>query len=200
MSCCIFVGGPAASGKTTVINQLLKSVPSFYYRPSQAFFDIAHEKNITHDDVFNIANMDEAEALFIKVCMSHELVIGDVHYAIQPVRDSFFASGTKVQDISEKYVASISSNLINSLSCNNIRILSILLYADPKILFKRAFDRQQSGCQQLRAFSLDDVKTEVNAEIEQWKILSSFSQIRSLSFDTGNCDQNKITEDICKFL
>ena len=104
----VMVTGPAASGKSTLCDNLCVRLPAFFYKPSKAYFDLAKEKNIPQDRAFSDISADEIYSYLCKVYLQHEIVVGDQHLSIQPMRDSAFAINKTIDvDYNEPYVSAL---------------------------------------------------------------------------------------------
>lgn len=103
----IFIGGPTACGKSTFVNNLNQNISnSLQYRRYQGFFDIANQKYILEKEIFNSVTSSEVDDWFVSICKNSDIVISDVHYAIQMNRSNLNV------DIYQDYVPTISTELV----------------------------------------------------------------------------------------
>ena len=191
MGTVIFVGGATASGKSTLVKELNTQIPnSQMYRRYQGFFDIAKEKGISNDEIFNQVESYEVDDWFVNKCCSTDVLISDVHYAVQMNRD--------VEDqnvnIYQAYVGTISDDLIQKLLASGIEIIAIHLSCSPNTCLKRAKKRFNNHEKGLRAKSLLDVELENNAEKREWLKLCSISGVKSLELNSDLMNSNELVD------
>lgn len=205
MGTVIFVGGATASGKSTLVKKLNMQISnSLMYRRYQGFFDIAKVKNIDNDNIFNQVESCEVDDWFVNKCCSTNVLISDVHYAVQLNRDVEDQNVNIYQD----YVGTISSDLIQKLLVANIKIIAIHLSCSPDTCFKRAKERFNKHEKGLRAKSLLDVELENNAEKKEWEKLCSIAGVKSLELNSDlmnpselvNCCLDILSESFQKTL
>lgn len=184
MKTLIFIGGASATGKSTFARELQNKLNnSVMYRRVQSFYDIAKEKNISDDMIFEKVTSSEVDDYFLNICKSNDFIISDVHYAIQLGRDK--KANDRI-DIYQEYVPTISENLIKKLQNNEINIIALYLYCSPQICLNRAVNRYENHERELRAKSIKDVELEIMAEKKQWDILMQNKNIVAANISTEN--------------
>lgn len=184
MKTLIFIGGASATGKSTFARELQNKLNnSIMYRRVQSFYDIAKEKNISDDMIFEKVTSSEVDDYFLNICKSNDFIISDVHYAIQLGRDK--KANDRI-DIYQEYVPTISENLIKKLQNNEINIIALYLYCSPQICLNRAVNRYENHERELRAKSIKDVELEIMAEKKQWDILMQNKNIVAANISTEN--------------
>lgn len=189
----IFVGGASASGKSTFVNQLRNCIDgSLAYRRVQAFFDYAEYKKIPREDTFKYIKSHDADEWFLNVCKNNNVIISDVHYALQMNRN--FKQTNGEVDIYYPYVPTISPSLISELLNNGINVIAVHISCSIETLYQRAIIRNESGERELRAISLEDVMLQVEAERKEWKNVGSFQGVKSIELDS----EIFTTEDMVK--
>jgi cytidylate kinase len=186
MNYCVWIGGASASGKSKAVEGVRQRIEAYYYRPSQAFFDMAIANGIAQLDAFTRISGHNAEQYYVDICSTNSIVVADVHYAIQPKRDNNLALGILTTDVKEDYVPTITDNFLLLLKENRVKILAVLLYADAVVLFDRADKRQNINGQLLRAVSISDIEIESKFEKRFWhKVVCNYN-VDSRSIDTTN--------------
>ena len=111
MKTLILIGGATACGKSTLAKNLCRYIHnSIKYRRYQGFLDIALQKNIPKNEVFQKISSVEVDDWFVNVCNNSEVVISDVHYAVQMNRNEM---NTNV-NIYQNYVSTISDDLLKN--------------------------------------------------------------------------------------
>lgn len=167
MNLVVFVGGPTACGKSTFTNELNKILTnSKKYRRYQGFFDIGILKNIPKQEVFKQVTSEEVDDWFVNICKETEIIISDVHYAVQMNRNTI--NQESEVDIYQNYVPTISKELLNKLFLANIKVIVIYLSCSSNICYDRAIMRYNSFEKELRTRSLEDAKLENEAERREW--------------------------------
>lgn len=184
MSTLIFVGGATASGKSTVINGLRKFYPnSKAYRRVQGFYDLAKIKQISKDEMYSKISSEEVDENFVTICKENELILSDVHYAVQINRSSSI-------DIYEPYVPTISETLIEKLKLNNINVIPIFLDCRPETCLKRAKFRFDNGEKALRNISVKDSEIEAFAEKREfYKLLNICEKGKIIDSENNTSDE-----------
>lgn len=182
----VMVSGPAASGKTTLIQKMGVCLPMYFYKPSNAYFDIAKQRRIDVSLAFDKIMEEDAQNYFCNICKAHEITIGDQHLAIQPNKDSAIASGRIVDGMfeNEPYAPGINYSLFEKLSESDIKTLLIYLKASPEVLFERAYQRNLDTGMYIRNKTLREVEDEVAAEWYYYNGLMKQVDIESLVMDT----------------
>mgnify|MGYP002509723592 FL=1 len=195
----ILIGGPAACGKSTLINMMLNQGGVFYYRRNNAFFDCAQEKGIPRDAAYQAITSEQADHRFVAECLKFNTIISDVHYGVQLHRDRNFSLGQVVGLTDESYVPTISSHLLEICRKKNISVTAILLRADVAILWERAVCREKLEGKPLRATSLYDIQAELQAECFYWEQIKKNPHIKSLCFDTSHIEPDQILKQLSNF-
>ncbi len=189
----ILVTGPAASGKTTLVSNICEDPNYFFYKPSQAYIDIAKKKNISRDRMFYDIKQTDIIKKVIEVCKDYYTVIGDQHLSIQHKRDSKIATGVYDDiDINEPYVAALNYDLINELLKKDIKILIIYLRATAKNLYQRAYQRHIDTGFVLRNKTVEEVQAEVQAEEYFFNELIKLFNLQNYIIDTNNHSKEDI--------
>ena len=145
----IFIGGPTACGKSTFVNNLNQNISnSLQYRRYQGFFDIANQKYILEKEIFNSVTSSEVDDWFVSICKNSDIVISDVHYAIQMNRSNLNV------DIYQDYVPTISTELVQKLILENIQIVAVFLSCSSRECLKRSIDRYNVDGKEVRNISI----------------------------------------------
>ena len=193
----ILFGGPSASGKSTIISNMLKRYPQLgYYKRNKAFFDCAREKGISDLRVYDEITPQEANRRFVAECCIYDILLSDVHYGVQLQRDRMFSLGQIGGSVEENYVPTITPELITMLRTKNIDITAVLLIASPEVLLSRAKERVDTVKKLMRASSIIDVEKELEAEKYFWSKLKQQESIRALCYDTSKESKENIMDDI----
>lgn len=197
MNKLIFIGGPTASGKTTLVKKLDDFIDNaISYRRVQGFFDIARQKNIDKNDIYKSISSEEVDDYFINICKNHEIVISDVHYAVQLNR-----SESESIDINEKYVPTLSDLLIKRLKENNIEITVVYIDCPAEECYKRQINRFKETQKKVRNISIRDTEIENLSEKREFLHLSNFcDKILVLDSNTMTTADmiNEIITNVCK--
>lgn len=195
----VMVSGPAASGKSTLVEKMSVALPAHFYKPSKAYFDLASAKGIPAERAFQDVTVTEAENYFCRVCMAHDITIGDQHLSIQPIKDTAIALGnTNMEFSKEPYVSAINYGLFDRLSENEIRTLLIYLSASPEMLYERAYKRNQETGMYIRNTDLSEVSDEVQAEEYYYNELIRRTGINSYAIDTDSLTSEEVLDDAVK--
>lgn len=191
----IFIGGPTACGKTTLVNNLNKKISnSVKYRRYQGFFDIAKQKNISKNEIFNNITSSEVDDWFVNICSNSDIVISDVHYAVQMNRNSSNV------DIYKKYVPTISENLIKKLLFANIQIFVVFLSCSPQECLRRAASRYVENRKEIRNISIEDAIIENVAEESEWINIVSTDLVEGLKLNSELFSVEELTVQILEYL
>lgn len=189
----IFIGGPTACGKSTFANNLNKNIyNSIMYRRYQGFFDIASQKNIPKHEIFHNVTSSEVDDWFVNICKNSEVVISDVHYAVQMNRNN-----SKV-DIHQEYVPTISESLIKKLSLENIKIVVIFLTCSPEACLQRAVWRYNENQKDIRNISIEDATIENIAEEREWNNIVSTNLVEGINLNSELFSVEQLTEQLLK--
>lgn len=197
MNQLIFIGGPTASGKTTLVkhlNSIMDNAISF--RRVQGFFDIARENNIDRNDIYKKISSEEVDNYFINICKNHEMVISDVHYAVQLNR-----SESENIDINENYVPTLSNSLIKKLRENSIEITVVYIDCPVEECFKRQINRFKETQKKVRNISIRDTEIESLSEKREFLHLSNLcDKILILDSNTMTTDAMsiEIINNVCE--
>lgn len=199
MKTLILIGGATACGKSTLTNSLHQNISgSIKYRRNQGFFDIAVQRNIPKNEVYKKITSDEVDNWFIDVCKNSDIVISDVHYAIQMNRNGLDVNSNI--DIYQCYVPTISNNLLKKLSLENIRIIAIFLSCSPKQCFIRAISRNNENQKDIRNISIEDASIENIAEEKEWNNILATGLVESLKLDSESCSVEQLTNQCLEYL
>jgi len=195
----ILIGGATACGKSTLAKNLCRYIPnSIKYRRYQGFFDIAFQKNIPKNEVFQKINSVEVDDWFVNVCNNSEVVISDVHYAVQMDRNEM---DTNVNvDIHQNYVSTISDGLLTKLSLKDIRIIAILLSCSPLQCFTRAISRYSENQKNIRNISVEDATIENLAEEKVWNDILATGLVEGFKLDSEQFSVEQVTNQCLKYL
>lgn len=199
MKTLIFIGGATACGKSTLAKNLCKKLPnSIKYRRYQSFFDIASQKNIPENEIFQKITSLEVDDWFVNVCNNSEVVISDVHYAIQMNRNEM---DTNVNvNIHQNYVSTISNSLLTKLSLENIRIIAIFLSCSPLQCFNRAISRYSENQKNIRNISVEDATIENLAEEKGWNDILDTGLVEGFKLGSEYFSVEQLTDQCLKYL
>ncbi len=199
MKTLILVGGATASGKSTLANSLNKRISnSIRYRRHQGFFDIAFQKGISNDEIYKKITSDEVDDWFVNMCDKSDVVISDVHYAIQLSRNGI--DFNQDIDIYQSYVPTISNDLLNKILYKNIRIIAIFLSCSPEQCLDRAIFRYNKSQKDIRNISIEDAIIENNAEYREWKNLLSTDIVEGLELNSELFSVQQLTDQCLESL
>ena len=191
----IFVGGPTACGKSTFVDNLNKKIcNSIQYRRYQGFFDLANKKSIPKSEIFNNIVSSEVDDWFVSVCKNSDIVISDVHYAIQMNRTRSNAN------IYQEYVPTISYELIKKLLVENIQIVAVFLTCPPEQCLKRAISRYNESKKDFRNISIEDAAIENYAEEKEWNNILSIGLVDGLKLNSEKFSVEQLTDQVIEFL
>lgn len=195
MKFLIFVGGPTACGKSTLVNNLNKKIcNSIQYRRYQGFFDIANQKDIPEKEIFNNIVSSEVDDWFVSICKNSDIVISDVHYAVQMNRSSLNV------DIYQDYVPTISNELIKKLLAENIQIVAVFLSCSPRECLKRSVIRYRENRKRVRNISIEDATIESRAEEKIWNNIISTDMVDGLKLNSEQFSVEQLTEQCLEYL
>lgn len=191
----VMVSGPAASGKSTLVENMSTELSAHIYKPSMSYIDLASKKGIEVSRAFYDIDIQEAENYFCKVCGNHEITVGDQHLAIQHFKDSSIASSNpNIKFPDEPYVSAINYDLFETLMENEIYTLLIYLKASPEVLYERAYQRFLQNGMFIRNKTLNEVIEEVNAEDYYFNELINKVNISSHTINTDNIDSKSVLD------
>lgn len=195
MKMVIFVGGPTACGKSTFVDNLNKKIcNSIQYRRYQGFFDLANKKSIPKSEIFNNIVSSEVDDWFVSVCKNSDIVISDVHYAIQMNRTRSNA------DIYQDYVPTISYELIKKLLVENIQIVAVFLACPPEQCLNRAISRYNEFKKDFRNISIEDAAIENYAEEKEWNNILSIGLVDGLKLNSEQFSVEQLTDQCLEYL
>ncbi len=195
MKILIFIGGPTACGKSTFVNNLNQNISnSLQYRRYQGFFDIANQKDILEKEIFNSITSSEVDDWFVSICKNSDIVISDVHYAIQMNRSNLNV------DIYQDYVPTISTELVQKLILENIQIVAVFLSCSSKECLKRSIDRYNEDGKEVRNISIEDATIENFAEEKEWNNILSTGLVDGLKLDSEQFSVEQLTDQILEYL
>lgn len=201
MSIVIFVGGATGCGKTTFANELNFNISgSKKYRRYQGFFDIAMKNGIPNEKIFEQVTSENVDDWFVDICKYSDVVISDVHYAVQLNRNRDIPSKKYCIDIYQNYVPTISTGLLEKLKEAGIKIIAIYLSCSPEVCFSRAVNRYNKKEKELRTQSLEDAKIENSAEKREWYNIISLDSIEGLELNSEVYSSAKLVEYCLKYL
>ena len=190
MKTVIFVGGPTACGKSTFVDNLNKKIcNSIQYRRYQGFFDLANKKSIPKSEIFNNILSSEVDDWFVSVCKNSDIVISDVHYAIQMNRTRSNA------DIYQEYVPTISYELIKKLLVENIQIVAVFLTCPPEQCLKRAISRYNESKKDFRNAAIENY-----AEEKEWDNILSTGLVDGLKLNSEKFSVEQLTDQCLEYL
>lgn len=193
----ILFGGPSASGKSTIINNMLQLYPQLgFYKRNKAFFDCAREKGISNSRIYDEITPQEANQRFVAECCIYDILLSDVHYGVQLQRDRMFSLEQIGGSVEENYVPTITPELITMLKTKNIDITAVLLISSPEVLLLRAKKRVDTEKKLMRATSIIDVEKELEAEKYFWSKLKQEEGIKVLCYDTSKESKENIIHNI----
>lgn len=181
MSVIYFVGGAAATGKSSLVKALAESTGAAAVRPFDCFFYLAAVRGVPAPQAFSDIPAEDAEDRFLAICAAHERIVSDIHYAIQPARDSALAAGISATSTSdEAYSPSLSERMLRGLDAHHVVL--VLLVAPSALLLSRASVRDG---ERRRANSLADVDRELAAERREFELACAWSRRSGVILDTS---------------
>lgn len=199
MKTLIFIGGATACGKSTLANILNEKIPnSIKYRRYQGFFDIASKKSISKNEIYRYVTSEQVDDWFVKICDNSEVVISDVHYAIQMSRNGI--DNNHDVNIHESYVPTISIDLLNKISSKNIQIVAIFLTCSPQQCLNRAISRYNECKKDIRNISIEDAAIENYAEEKEWNNILSTGLVDGLNLNSEQFSVEQLTNQVLEYL
>lgn len=199
MKTLIFIGGATACGKSTLANSLNEKIQnSIKYRRHQGFFDIASKKNIPKNEIYRYITSDQVDDWFVKICDNSEVVISDVHYAIQMCRNGIDTNHNI--DIYQSYVPTITIDLLNKISSKNIQIVAIFLACPPEQCLNRAIFRYNESKKDFRNISLEDASIENFSEEKEWNNILSTGLVDGLKLNSEQFSVEQLTDQCLEYL
>lgn len=170
MSTVILIGGPTACGKTTLTRLLGKKLPnSISFRRVDGFYELGKERGI--NNVFREISSKEVDEYFLKKCKREEVVLSDVHYAVQLSRE-------------KEFVPTISQELLENLRENEIEVIAIYLDCSPETCLERETIRFQNTGKPKRNSSLKEATLEQQSEKEKWEDLCSHDFVKGIQLNS----------------
>ena len=192
MKSIIFIGGATACGKSTLTDSLNEMIPySLKYRRYQGFFDLAKERNISDNNIFKEINSQEVDDYFINICKENEVVISDVHYAVQMNRND-----KNNINIYDNYVPTISKELICKLVDEDIRIITVFLTCSPEECLKRASLRYIENKKNIRNISIEDATIERIAEEREWNNLVDTGLVEGIELSSELFSKDQLSKEL----
>lgn len=189
----VMITGPAASGKTTLCKSLCETIPTHFYKPSYAYFELAQLLNIPKENMFSIIPEEDAINRFCDICTKHIITIGDQHLAIQFKRDSAIATKQLIDiDPNEPYVSAINPSIFDKLDDKGVKTILIYLKANPELLFERAHKRYNETGMFIRNNNLQEVIDEINAEEYYFNELIAKKNIENMTIDINGLAKEDI--------
>lgn len=199
MKTLILIGGATACGKSTLAKSLCRSIPnSIKYRRYQGFFDIASQKSIPKNEVFQKISSLEVDDWFVNVCNNSDVVISDVHYVVQMNRNEMNTNDDI--NIYQNYVPTISDDLLKKLLSNNIRVIAIFLSCSPLQCFTRAISRYSENHKNIRNISVEDATMENLAEEKGWNDILDTGLVEAFKLDSEHFSVEQLTNQCLKYL
>ena len=195
MSTLIILAGPAGSGKSTIIHELINKYNSFYYRPCDVYLDNAKASGVPLSNAFELLSDEEAGRNYANICLHHDLVICDQHLAIQYYKDSKLASSI-IDNTSdeEEYVESLNKAFMNNLLSDELHIMVICLYANKDCLYNRIVNRESIDGQLVRNKDSNSCEKELLAELYYFEKLLNDYGITGLKIDTSNLSMKEVID------
>ena len=195
----IFIGGATACGKSTLTDSLNEKIPnSIKYRRYQGFFDIASKKSIPKNEIYKYITSDQVDDWFVRICDNSEVVISDVHYAIQMSRNGIDTNHNI--DIYQSYVPTISIDLLNKILSKNIQIVAVFLTCSPEQCLNRAISRYNESKKDIRNISIEDASIENFAEEKEWNNILSTGFVDGLKLNSEQFSVEQLTDQILEYL
>ena len=195
----IFIGGATACGKSTLTDSLNEKIPnSIKYRRYQGFFDIASKKSIPKNEIYKYITSDQVDDWFVRICDNSEVVISDVHYAIQMSRNGIDTNHNI--DIYQSYVPTISIDLLNKISSKNIQIVAVFLTCSPEQCLNRAISRYNESKKDFRNISIEDASIENFAEEKEWNNILSTGLVDGLKLNSEQFSVEQLTDQVLEYL
>lgn len=199
MKTLIFIGGATACGKSTLTDSLNEKIPnSIKYRRYQGFFDIASKKSIPKNEIYKYITSDQVDDWFVRICDNSEVVISDVHYAIQMSRNGIDTNHNI--DIYQSYVPTISIDLLNKILSKNIQIVAVFLTCSPEQCLNRAISRYNESKKDIRNISIEDASIENFAEEKEWNNILSTGFVDGLKLNSEQFSVEQLTDQILEYL
>jgi cytidylate kinase len=155
----VFIGGPAGAGKTSIVAHIAKTLDAATHRPHQAFLAVAANRAVPPKRAFDLEYVPELEiwATYRRWCEQESLTVADVHYAIQPTRDSAAGIGADPREELwpwEPYVPAYTKEFIRYLEQARIVVGLVLVTAEPNELVRRLSNRDGGRARSQRASSM----------------------------------------------
>lgn len=155
----VFVGGPAGAGKSSIVKHIEKTLDAATHRPHEAFLAVAANRAVPPERAFDLEYVPELEvwATYRRWCEQERLTVADVHYAIQPTRDSAAGIGADPREelwLWEPYVPAYTKEYIRYLEEARIVVGLVLVTAEPNELVRRLSNRDGGRARSQRASSM----------------------------------------------
>lgn len=199
MKTLIFIGGATACGKSTLANNLKGKIPnSIKYRRHQGFFDIASKKNVPKNEIYRYITSEQVDDWFVNICDNSDVVISDVHYAIQMSRNGIDTN--RNIDIYQSYVPTISIDLLNKISSKNIQIVAIFLTCPPQQCLNRAISRYNESKKDFRNVSIEDATIENFSEEKEWNAILATGLVDGLKLNSEQFSVEQLTDQCLEYL
>lgn len=182
----VFIGGVAGSGKTSTTTALVNLLGAIPARFHESFFRVAEAIGVPRTQAFTSPQVDELSVWedYAEQIRANPVTVSEIHYAIQPARDSAAALGSDARDIlwpDEDYVLSFPAEMLRFLAGKNIKMLLVLLRATPETALMRLIARDGPSA---RTQSVQSMAKEIAAEEYCFAELASGEGVRSLRIDT----------------
>ena len=185
----ILIGGASASGKTTFVNNFVNNNSDYFqYRRTDAFKDVAEERNIPYENRFKSGLSAYVDDKVISMIYEKNKLIHDIHYALQRGRD--FDDGNLETD----YVSPISDYFIRKLQEYKIRIIAAHIICSESDLYNRAVMRYERGERELRAKSIEDALVQREWERKLWIELCKTYGLENIELNSSLYRPNEMVE------
>jgi len=198
----LLVGGISSSGKTTLCEQLALKAGVENRRLHHYIFQSAGDRSIPevldnwdHFSIEGMKRLIEDSGTFGALSCDH-------HFAIQPVYDTAYAQGIKVEeDMDEPYQRSLSEGVLRLPEFSDVELCLLLINANPSEILRRRKEQDRAP----RSLDPESIRKEIEAEkrffYESATVIGEQSkpQIYEVSSESGRLDQTfKKVSELCK--
>ena len=182
----VFIGGVAGTGKTSTTTALVNLLGAIPARFHESFFRVAEAIGVPRTQAFTSPQVDELSVWqdYAERIQANRVTISEIHYALQPVRDSAAALGSDARETlwpHEDFVTSFTSEMLQFLVGKNIKVLLVLLRATPETALMRLIARDGPKA---RTQSVHSMAKEIAAEEHYFAELASGKGVQCLRIDT----------------
>ncbi len=162
---------------------LLGASPARFH---ESFFRVAEKIGVPPSEAFVSPYVCETAVWedYAERALANGVTVSDIHYAIQPARDSAAALGADARDIlwpEEAHVPSFPAEMLQFLAGKNIKVLLVLLRATPETALLRLIGRDGPRA---RTQSVQSMATEIAAEERFFAALATEAGVKSLCIDS----------------